>query len=126
MEASGAGGFEPWGEPKIRALAAACFHRVPRVNQSALNFSMLPRGGARNHGHGEGKERKGEGPGRRSNVSRTGSRGKAETQVDFQWTFSPQNDPKYPPNDPPNDVYKFWGSVGTLAPTMGALAPFWA
>ena len=35
VEASGAGGFEPWAEPKIRALAAACFHRVPKVNQSA-------------------------------------------------------------------------------------------
>ena len=45
MEASGAGGFEPWEEPKIRALAAAWFHRVSKVNQSAWNFSMLPRNG---------------------------------------------------------------------------------
>ena len=45
MEASGAGGFEPWEEPKIRALAAACFHRVAKVNQSAWNFSMLPLSG---------------------------------------------------------------------------------
>ena len=43
MEASGAGGFEPWEEPKTRALAAACFHQVPKVNRSAWNFSMLPR-----------------------------------------------------------------------------------
>ena len=47
VEASGAGGFEPWEEPKTRALAATCFHRVTKVNQFALNFSMLPRGGAR-------------------------------------------------------------------------------
>ena len=45
MEASGAGGFEPWAGPKIRALAAAWFHRVTKVNQSAWNFSMLPRWG---------------------------------------------------------------------------------
>ena len=81
MEASGAGGFEPWEEPKIRALAAAWFHRVSKVNQSAWNFSMLPlngpktmdmEGGRRGGGKGQGEEEttekqetgKGQGPGK--------------------------------------------------------------
>ena len=64
MEASGAGGFEPWEEPKIRALAAAWFHRVSKVNQSAWNFSMLPQWGITmnvergREGRGRARERK--------------------------------------------------------------------
>ena len=72
VDAPGAGGFGPWDEPKTRALAAACFHQVTKVNQSALNFSMHPRKRAKNHEHGRDKGREeGEGPGRGRNDSRT-------------------------------------------------------
>ena len=69
--------------PKTRALAAACFHRVTKANQSVWNFSMLPRGRARNHAHGDGKGRKEERTGRGNNRSRTGGRRETGTR-EFQ------------------------------------------
>ena len=48
-EGGPAGGFGPQAKPGTRALAAAWSHQIPKVSQSALNFSPHSLNGAKNY-----------------------------------------------------------------------------